>query len=80
MTTTLTLTITTTYSGPTDTRGSRIIAKGAGRQLSVPYDYALDAVDNHAAAAQALAAVLGHTATLRPVRAPRLRKGYRWTA
>ena len=77
-TTTLTLTLTTRYSGPTDTRGSRITAKGAGRQLSVPYDYALGVVDNHAAAAQALAQVLGCTGTVHAVRAPRLVKGYRF--
>lgn len=77
-TTTTTMTITTKYSGPTDTRGSRITAKGAGRQLTVPYDYALGAVDNHAAAAQALAAVLGYASALRHVPAPRLVKGYRF--
>ena len=76
--TTTTLTITTTYSFPTDTRGSRITAKGAGRQFSAPYDHALDVVENHAAVAQALAQVLGCTGTVHAVHAPRLVKGYRF--
>jgi len=73
------VTITTRYSGPTDTRGSRIIATGHGRQLTVPYDYALTATGNHEAAALALAKVLGYTGDLRHVHAPRLTKGYRFT-
>lgn len=49
------LQIKTTYHGPTDHRGSRIHAAiGAGRSVSVPYDYALDSDDNHFAAAEAL--------------------------
>lgn len=79
-TTTLTITITTTYRGPTNNCGSRITAKAAGRglQVSVPYDYALDAFNNHAAAAQALATLLCCTGALRSVPAPRLVKGYRF--
>lgn len=72
------VTITTRYSGPTNTRGSRITAKGHGRQLTVPYDYALNPCGNHEAAARALAAVLGYTGDLRDVRAPRLKRGYRF--
>lgn len=73
------VTITTRYSGPTDTRGSRITAKGHGRQLTVPYDYNLTATGNHEAAALDLATLLGYTGDLRYVPAPRLTKGYRFT-
>ena len=73
------VTITTRYSGPTDTRGSRIVATGHGRQLTVPYDYNLTATGNHEAAARALAAVLGYTGDLRYTAAPRLTRGYRFT-
>ena len=51
--------ITTKYAGPTNTRGSRIIAKAAAGRVSVGYDHALNLEDNHAAAAQALAEKLG---------------------
>ncbi len=53
------------YVGPTDHRGARIIARASGsdysRQLRkvVPYDYALNATDNHVAAMKALAIQLG---------------------
>lgn len=73
------VTITTRYSGPTNTRGSRITAKGHSRQLTVPYDYNLTATGNHEAAALALAKVLGYTGDLRYVHAPRLQTGYRFT-
>lgn len=73
------VTITTRYSGPTDTRGSRIVATGHGRQLTVPYDYALNATGNHEAAALALAKVLGYNGDLRYTAAPRLTRGYRFT-
>ena len=53
--------ITTKYAGPTNTRGTRIIAKAAAGRVSVGYDHALNLEDNHAAAAQALAAKLGWT-------------------
>lgn len=47
--------ISTRYAGPTDTRGSRIIATdGNGHRLSVGYDDARNSVDNHRTAAQAL--------------------------
>lgn len=36
------VTIKTRYSGPTNTRGSRIIARGMGRQLTLPYRYDLN--------------------------------------
>ena len=43
--------ITTTYKGPTDTRGSRIYARAESVRCSVPYDHALNADGNHDAAA-----------------------------
>jgi hypothetical protein len=46
--------IITTYRGPTDSRGSRIVVSGGGPRrvsLTVPYDHALSAEANHAAAA-----------------------------
>jgi hypothetical protein len=56
--------VVTTYRGPTDTRGSRITITGGypgsplGRpcRATVPYDYALSASENHAAAAAAFIA------------------------
>ena len=45
----------TQYMGPTNTHGSRI--KGTligGKSVTVPYDYALSATDNHAKVASAL--------------------------
>lgn len=50
--------IVTRYHGPTDTRGARVSATAAGGRLVLPYDYAGEAYDNHAAAALALAAKL----------------------
>ena len=43
--------ITTTYRGPTDFRGSRVIARCEAKRISVPWDHALGAPENHAAAA-----------------------------
>ena len=52
--------ITTRYAGPTNTRGSRIIATTAsGLRRTVRYDYALNSSENHCAAALALAESLG---------------------
>ena len=50
--------IRTRYVGPTDTRGSRIIATGHGKQVSSSFDYA--ASDPHKAAVVALAINLGY--------------------
>jgi hypothetical protein len=50
--------IETTYHGPTDTLGSRIIARSDGDAIArraYGYDHALDGPDNHAAAAAAYA-------------------------
>jgi hypothetical protein len=46
-------TIRTRYYGPTDTRGSRITARHAGKQLTMPYDHGSN--DPHRKVAQALA-------------------------
>ena len=42
--------IETEYKGPTDTRGSRIIARAQAGRISVPWDYALSSEENHDAA------------------------------
>lgn len=46
-------TIRTRYYGPTDTRGSKIVARVAGKQLTMSYDHGSN--DPHLKAAQALA-------------------------
>ena len=46
--------IITKYLGPTNTRGSRIKATAWAGSVTVSYDYSLDTVGNHKAAAQAL--------------------------
>jgi hypothetical protein len=51
--------ITTRYLGPTNTRGGRIQATCAAGSHTAPYDHALSAFANHAAAARALVALLG---------------------
>lgn len=51
--------ITTSYRGPTDSRGSRVIARCEAKRISVPWDYALDPSANHAAAALQLMEQLG---------------------
>lgn len=51
--------ITTSFRGPTNQRGSRIIARCEAKRISVPCDHALDAGANHAAAAQQLMDQLG---------------------
>lgn len=51
--------ITTSYRGPTDSRGSRVIARCEAKRISVPWDHALNAPDNHAAAALQLLHDLG---------------------
>ena len=50
--------ITTKYLGPTNHRGSRVKATCDAGSLTVPWDYALNVEDNHAAAVNALAAKL----------------------
>jgi hypothetical protein len=51
--------ITTKFIGPTNYRGSRIKAKAAAGSLTVSYSHALNAEQNHAAAAKALSDKLG---------------------
>jgi hypothetical protein len=51
--------ITTTYHGPTNTRGSRITAKADAGRITVSWNHALDAEANHVAAAAALQEKLG---------------------
>jgi hypothetical protein len=51
--------IETRYLGPTNTKGTRIKATAWGGNITVGYDYALDAQDNHRAAADALIAKMG---------------------
>lgn len=47
--------IVTRYYGPTNTKGSRIIARAEAGWTAFPYDHALNSSDNHAAAARKLA-------------------------
>lgn len=48
------------YHGPTNTRGSRLVAKdNAGRKVSVPYDHGLSDEQNYDRAAAALWSRLG---------------------
>jgi len=51
--------ITTSYRGPTDTHGSRVIARCEAKRITVPWDHALDAAKNHASAALLLHQQLG---------------------
>lgn len=56
--------ISTKYLGATNHRGSRIKATCPAGSLTVPFDHALNAPNNHAAAGIALARKLGWTGTL----------------
>jgi len=47
-------TITTTYAGPTNTKGSRIMAKSWLKNKAFAWDHALNSEENHKVAAQAL--------------------------
>ena len=52
--------IITRYLGPTDCRGTRIVADaGKGARLTMPYDHALNTNENHAEAAKALCLKMG---------------------
>lgn len=46
--------ILTKYRGPTDHKGSRVIASCEAKRIVVSWDHALDAVGNHIAAARQL--------------------------
>jgi len=60
--------ITTTYKGPTDHNGSRVIAKCDAGRVVVGWDHALNVIDNHKAAARALIDKLGWNAAERKAR------------
>ncbi len=47
-------TITTSYAGPTNTKGSHVLAKSWIKNKAVSWDHSLNSEDNHKAAAQAL--------------------------
>lgn len=51
--------IRTRYHGPTNVRGSRIIAKCEGGSFTMPYNHALSLEGNHDAAARLLLEKLG---------------------
>lgn len=52
--------ISVRYSGPTNTRGSKMIATSAsGHRIMHPYEHGLDVAENAAQAAKALARKLG---------------------
>ena len=55
--------ITTRYSGPTNTRGARVLVRADAGRMFVPWDHAMNPADNYHAAAKAYA----------------LRKGWRGT-
>jgi hypothetical protein len=59
------ITITTRYSGPTNTRGSRVIAtatvNGHRHSARVPFDHAAGIYGTHVQAARALGEKLGAT-------------------
>lgn len=57
--------IVTKYFGPGNSRGSRIKAEADGvKAIVVPYDHALDALENHVVAATKLARQNGWKGTL----------------
>ena len=56
--------IETRFLGPTDHRGSRIVAKCQAGKFTVGYDYALSSERNHEKAAMALASKLGWSGSL----------------
>ena len=51
-------TITTSYAGPTNTRGSRVMVKSWLKNKAFGWDYSLNSEANHKAAAQQLVDVL----------------------
>lgn len=46
--------ITTRYHGATNTKGARVSATAAAGRIYLPFDYALNDIDNHFAAADRL--------------------------
>lgn len=55
--------ITTKYLGATNHRSSRVVARAQACNITLPWDHALNAEQNHRAAAMALAAKLGWRGT-----------------
>ena len=55
--------IVTKYRGATNTRGSRVSAQADAGRISVPWDHALNADENHVAAARAYAVKFGWSGT-----------------
>jgi hypothetical protein len=53
--------IRTKYAGPTNHRGTRVIAESQAGRVVVPWDYAADPVKNHRIAAFALMLKLNWT-------------------
>lgn len=53
--------IETRWLGPTNTRGSRIVARCEAGRITVPWDYSANPETNHANAARQLAIKLGWT-------------------
>lgn len=51
--------IVTKYRGPTNSRGSRVVASAQVGRVVVAWDHALDVETNHRRAARALAAKFG---------------------
>lgn len=51
--------ITTSFRSPTNSQGSRVIARCEAKRISVGWDHTLDASANHAAAALQLLDLLG---------------------
>jgi hypothetical protein len=51
--------IRTRYHGPSDVRGSRIVARAEAGSVTVGYDHSLNLSENHAAAARVLIAKFG---------------------
>jgi hypothetical protein len=56
--------IQTKFVGPSETRGARVKAWVKGSSSTIPWDHGLEVVDNHAAAAWALAASLSWSGRL----------------
>lgn len=60
--------IRTRFLGAEETRGERVRAYCNGHQATVPYDYGMNAPENHERAAQAVLEALGIQGTIHPSR------------
>ena len=65
-------TITTSYAGPTNTRGTRVMAKSWLKNKAFGWDHALNSEANHKAAAQQLVDILNSD------RAKQCHDDYQW--